>query len=100
MKNIRITGNKILARRIPVDEKTHGGLFIPAVICQRKEKHASYAEVLAVGPGNKTKKGKLMPTMLKPGDRIIFDEWSHIDVKLQGQELIMTREDDIIGIVE
>src|SRR5580693_2518221 len=97
---IKLTGNKILAKRLPREEKTHGGLFIPEVVCDRKEKFASYAEVIAIGPGNKTKKGRLMPTELKAGDKIVFDEWNHIDVKLEGREFIMTREDDVIGVVE
>jgi chaperonin GroES len=94
------TGNKLLAKRIPLDEKTKGGIFIPQIVQRLKENTCSFAEIISIGPGNKDKKGRLKPTEAKPGDKFIFDEFTHLEMKIKGEDYIMMREDEILGIIE
>lgn len=94
------TGNKVLAKRIPLDEKTKGGIFIPTIVQRLKENTCSFAQIISIGPGVKDKKGRLKPTSAKPGDKFIFDEFTHLDIKVKGEDYIMMREDEILGIIE
>ena len=88
--------DRVLVRRIEEEEKTKGGIIIPDTA---KEK-PSQGEVTAVGPGGRDEAGKLIPIDLKVGDRVLFGKWSGTEVKLDGEELLIMKESDIMGIVE
>ena len=88
--------DRVLIRRLAQDEKTAGGIIIPDTA---KEK-PSEGEVVAVGPGSRSEDGKLHPLDVKAGDRILFGKWSGTEVKIDGEELIIMKESDILGIIE
>jgi chaperonin GroES len=88
--------DRVLVRRIEQDERTKGGIIIPDTA---KEK-PSEGEVMAVGPGARDESGKIQPLDVKAGDRILFGKWSGTEVKLDGEELLIMKESDIMGIVE
>ncbi len=88
--------DRVVVRRLEQDEKTAGGIIIPDTA---KEK-PSEGEVLAVGPGARDERGELVPLTVRPGDRILFGKWSGTEVKLDGEELLIMKESDILGIVE
>ena len=88
--------DRVLVRRVEQDERTKGGIIIPDTA---KEK-PSEGEVIAVGPGARDEQGKIQPLDVKPGDRILFGKWSGTEVKLDGEELLIMKESDILGIVE
>ena len=88
--------DRVLVRRIEQDERTKGGIIIPDAA---KEK-PSEGEVIAAGPGARDEQGKIQPLDVKPGDRILFGKWSGTEVKLDGEELLIMKESDIMGIVE
>jgi chaperonin GroES len=85
-----------MVRRVEQDERTRGGIIIPDTA---KEKPME-GEVVAVGPGARDETGKLQPLDVKPGDRILFGKWSGTEVKLDGEELLIMKESDIMGILE
>ena len=93
---IRPLHDRILAKRLAEEEKTAGGLFIPDTA---KEKPME-GEVVAVGPGARDETGKLQPLDVKAGDRVLFGKWSGTEVKLDGEELIIMKESDIMGVIE
>src|SRR6201984_980061 len=84
-----------VVRRLDAEEKTAGGLNIPDTA---KEK-PSQGEIAAVGPGGRDEAGKLIPIDLKVGDRVLFGKWSGTEVKLDGQELLIMKESDIMGVL-
>jgi chaperonin GroES len=88
--------DRVVVRRIEAEEKTSGGIIIPDTA---KEKPME-GEVIAVGPGARDEQGKLVPLDVKAGDRILFGKWSGTEVKLDGEELLIMKESDIMGIVE
>jgi chaperonin GroES len=88
--------DRVVVRRIEAEEKTAGGIIIPDTA---KEKPME-GEVIAVGPGARDEAGKLVPLDVKSGDRILFGKWSGTEVKLDGQELLIMKESDIMGIIE
>ena len=88
--------DRVVVRRLEADEKTAGGIIIPDTA---KEKPME-GEVIAVGPGARDETGKLMPLDVKAGDRILFGKWSGTEVKLDGEELLIMKESDIMGIIE
>ena len=88
--------DRVVVRRLEADEKTAGGIIIPDTA---KEKPME-GEVLAVGPGARDEAGKLVPLDVKDGDRILFGKWSGTEVKLDGEELMIMKESDIMGIIE
>ncbi|MBU6508387.1 MAG: co-chaperone GroES [Alphaproteobacteria bacterium] len=88
--------DRVLIRRLESEEKTAGGIIIPDTA---KEKPME-GEVVAVGPGTRSEDGKLHPLDVKPGDRVLFGKWSGTDVKIDGEELVIAKESDILGIVE
>jgi chaperonin GroES len=88
--------DRVLIRRVESEEKTAGGIIIPDTA---KEKPME-GEVVAAGPGARGEDGQLQPTELKAGDRVIFGKWSGTEVKLDGEELIIMKESDIMGVVE
>jgi len=88
--------DRVVVRRLEADEKTAGGIIIPDTA---KEKPME-GEVVAVGPGARDEAGKLAPLDVKAGDRILFGKWSGTEVKLDGEELLIMKESDIMGIIE
>ncbi len=88
--------DRVLVRRIDEDEKTAGGIIIPDTA---KEKPME-GDVLAVGQGVRNEKGELVALDVKAGDRILFGKWSGTEVKIDGEELLIMKESDILGIVE
>jgi chaperonin GroES len=93
---VRPLYDRILVRRVAEEEKTKGGIIIPDTA---KEK-PSEGEVVAVGSGKVNEKGQLRPLEVKAGDRILFGKYSGNEIKLDGDELIILREDEILGVVE
>jgi chaperonin GroES len=87
--------DRVVVRRIEADEKTAGGIIIPDTA---KEKPME-GEVIAVGPGARNERGELVPMDLKAGDRILFGKWSGTDVKIDGEELIIMKESDVMGVL-
>ena len=88
--------DRVVVRRLDAEEKTAGGIIIPDTA---KEKPME-GEVIAVGPGARNEQGKLVPLDVKAGDRILFGKWSGTEVKLDGEELLIMKESDIMGIIE
>ena len=88
--------DRVVVRRVEQDEKTSGGIIIPDTA---KEKPME-GEVVAVGAGARDEAGKLVPLDVKAGDRVLFGKWSGTEVKLDGQELLIMKESDIMGIIE
>ena len=87
--------DRVVVRRIEADEKTKGGIIIPDTA---KEK-PSEGEIIAVGPGGRDESGKLIPIDLKSGDRVLFGKWSGTEVKLDGEDLLIMKESDIMGVI-
>src|SRR5678815_4909258 len=87
--------DRVLVRRIEAEEKTAGGIIIPD---SAKEK-PSEGEIVAVGSGTRAEDGKVTPLDVKAGDRILFGKWSGTEVKLEGEDLLIMKESDIMGIV-
>jgi chaperonin GroES len=94
--NFRPLHDRVVVRRLEAEEKTAGGIIIPDTA---KEKPME-GEVVAVGPGARDETGKLVPLDVKSGDRILFGKWSGTEVKLDGEDLLIMKESDIMGIVE
>ncbi|MDA8050741.1 MAG: co-chaperone GroES [Rhodospirillales bacterium] len=88
--------DRVVVRRLNPEEKTTGGIIIPDTA---KEKPME-GEVVAVGPGARNEKGELVVLDLKAGDRILFGKWSGTEVKLDGEELLIMKESDVMGIIE
>ena len=87
--------DRVVVKRIDAEEKSKGGIIIPDTA---KEK-PSQGEVVAVGPGGRDESGKLIPLDLKSGDRVLFGKWSGTEVKLDGEDLLIMKESDVLGIV-
>jgi chaperonin GroES len=88
--------DRVVLRRIEGEEKTKGGIIIPD---NAKEKPQE-GEVIAVGPGARDEAGKLIPIDLKAGDRVLFGKWSGTEVKIDGEELLIMKESDVMGVLE
>ena len=88
--------DRVVVRRLDAEEKTTGGIIIPDTA---KEKPME-GEVIAVGPGARGEDGKVQPLDVKAGDRILFGKWSGTEVKLDGEDLIIMKESDIMGILD
>jgi chaperonin GroES len=87
--------DRVVVKRIDAEEKTKGGIIIPDTA---KEK-PSQGEITAVGPGGRDEAGKLIPIDLKVGDRVLFGKWSGTEIKLDGEELLIMKESDIMGVL-
>ena len=87
--------DRVVVKRIDAEEKTAGGIIIPDTA---KEK-PSQGEVIAVGPGGRDEAGKLIPIDLKVGDRVLFGKWSGTEVKIDGEDLLIMKESDIMGVL-
>ena len=88
--------DRVLVRRIEQEEKTSGGIIIPDTA---KEKPME-GEVIAIGPGGRDETGKLIPIDVKIGDRVLFGKWSGTEVRIDGEELLIMKESDIMGVIE
>jgi chaperonin GroES len=88
--------DRVVVRRIEADAKTKGGIIIPDTVKEKPQE----GEVVAVGPGARDENGKLVPTELKPGERILFGKWSGTEVKIDGEELLIMKETDVMGVIE
>jgi chaperonin GroES len=88
--------DRVLVRRVESEERTKGGILIPDTA---KEKPME-GEVVAAGPGARSDDGKIQPMDVKAGDRVLFGKWSGTEVKLDGEELIIMKESDIMGVLE
>ena len=88
--------DRVVVRRVDSEEKTAGGIIIPDTA---KEKPME-GEVVAVGPGARDDKGKVQPLDVKAGDRVLFGKWSGTEIKLDGQDLLIMKESDIMGVIE
>jgi len=85
-----------VVRRVNAEEKTTGGIIIPDTAQEKPME----GKVVAVGPGTRNEQGQLLPLDVKEGDRILFGKWSGTEVKLDGEELLIMKESDIMGIIE
>jgi chaperonin GroES len=88
--------DRVVVRRLTAEEKTAGGIIIPDTA---KEKPME-GEIVAVGPGARNEQGQLVPLDVKAGDKILFGKWSGTEVKLDGEELLIMKESDIMGIID
>ncbi|MCV3209369.1 co-chaperone GroES [Mesorhizobium sp. YC-39] len=88
--------DRILVRRIEVDEKTVGGIIIPDTAKEKPQE----GEVIAAGPGARDEAGQLQPLDVKVGDRILFGKWSGTEIKLDGEDLLIMKESDVLGVIE
>ena len=88
--------DRVVVKRIDAEAKTKGGIIIPDTA---KEK-PSQGEITAVGPGGRDEAGKLIPIDVKVGDRVLFGKWSGTEVKLDGQEYLIMKESDVLGVIE
>src|ERR1700735_3109380 len=88
--------DRVVVKRIDAEEKTKGGIIIPDTAKEKPQE----GEVVAVGPGARDESGKLVPIELKAGDRILFGKWSGTEVKLDGEDLLIMKESDIMGVIE
>ncbi|MCB9948673.1 MAG: co-chaperone GroES [Rhodospirillaceae bacterium] len=87
--------DRVLVRRIEGEEKTKGGIIIPDTVKEKPQE----GEIVAVGSGVRDNDGKLVPLDVKAGDRILFGKWSGTEVKLDGQDLLIMKESDVLGII-
>jgi chaperonin GroES len=87
--------DRVLVRRIEADEKTAGGIIIPDTAKEKPQE----GEIVAVGSGTRAEDGKVTPLDVKAGDRVLFGKWSGTEVRLDGEELLIMKESDIMGIV-
>ena len=92
---LRPLGDRVVIKRVEQEEKTKGGIIIPDTA---KEKPVE-AEVIAVGPGKALKDGKIRPIEVKQGDRVLIGKWSETEIKLEGIEHVIVREEDILAVV-
>jgi chaperonin GroES len=88
--------DRVVVKRIDAEEKTRGGIIIPDTAKEKPQE----GEVVAVGPGARDQDGKLVPLDLKAGDRVLFGKWSGTEVKIDGEDLLIMKESDIMGVVE
>ena len=88
--------DRVVVRRIAAEEKTKGGIIIPDTAQEKPQQ----GEVIAVGPGGRDEAGKLIPIDIKVGDTVLFGKWSGNEIKLDGEELLIMKESDIMGVLE
>ena len=88
--------DRVVVRRVDAEEKTAGGIIIPDTAKEKPQQ----GEVIAVGPGARDENGKLQPLDVRVGDRVLFGKWSGTEVKIDGEDLLIMKESDIMGVVE
>ena len=94
--NFRPLHDRVVVRRVESEEKTAGGIIIPDTAKEKPQE----GEVLAVGPGARAENGELVPLEVKAGDRILFGKWSGTEIRLEGEDLLIMKESDVLGILE
>ena len=93
---LRPLQDRVLVRRVEPETKSAGGIFIP----DTAQEKPTEGEVVAVGPGTRDEAGKLYPLDVKAGDRVLFGKWSGTEVKIDGQNLLIMKESDVMGVLE
>src|ERR671928_1273093 len=93
--NFRPLHDRVVVRRLNAEEKTKGGIIIPDTAKEKPQE----GEVVAVGPGGRDESGKLIPIDIKQGDRVLFGKWSGTEVTIDGEELLIMKESDIMGVL-
>jgi chaperonin GroES len=88
--------DRLLVRRIEAEEKTAGGIIIPDTAKEKPQE----GEVIAVGPGTRDSSGQLLPLDVKIGDRILFGKWSGTEIRINGEDLLIMKESDVMGIIQ
>ncbi|WP_113501745.1 co-chaperone GroES [Rhizobium binxianense] len=88
--------DRILVRRVESEERTKGGIIIPDTAKEKPQE----GEVIAVGPGARNEAGQIQPLDVKAGDRILFGKWSGTEIKINGEDLLIMKESDVMGIIE
>jgi chaperonin GroES len=88
--------DRVLVRRIDAEEKTAGGIIIPDTAKEKPQE----GEIAAAGPGARNEQGQLIPIDVKPGDRVLFGKWSGTEVKIDGQDYLIMKESDLLGVVD
>jgi chaperonin GroES len=88
--------DRVVIRRIEGEDKTKGGILIPDTVKEKPQE----GEVIAVGPGARDESGKLIALEVKAGDRVLFGKWSGAEVKIDGEDLLIMKESDILGVIE
>jgi chaperonin GroES len=88
--------DRVVVRRVESEEKTAGGIIIPDTAKEKPQE----GEIIAVGPGGRDESGKLVPLDVKAGDRILFGKWSGTEVKIDGEDLLIMKESDVMGVLE
>ena len=94
--NIRPLHDRIIVERLEEETRTAGGLIIPDTAKEKPQQ----GTVIAVGKGKKTEDGKILPLDVKVGDKILFGKYAGTEIKIEGKELLMMREDDVLGVIE
>jgi chaperonin GroES len=92
----RPLGDRVLVRRVEEEQKTKGGIIIPDTAKEKPQE----GEIVAVGPGARDDSGKVQPLDVKVGDRVLFGKWSGSEVKLDGEDLLIMKESDILGVLD
>jgi chaperonin GroES len=93
--NFRPLHDRVLVKRLESEEKTKGGIIIPDTAKEKPQE----GEIIAVGPGGRDEAGKLVPLDVKAGDKVLFGKWSGTEVKIDGTDLLIMKESDIMGVV-
>ena len=88
--------DRVVVKRVEEDTKTAGGIIIPDTAKEKPQQ----GEIVAVGPGARDEQGKVVPLEVKPGDRVLFGKWSGTEVKIDGEDLLIMKESDILGVLE
>ncbi len=88
--------DRVVVKRIEQEEKTRGGIIIPDTAKEKPQE----GEVVAVGPGGRNEKGEIVPLDVKAGDRVLFGKWSGTEVKIDGEDLLIMKESDLLGVLE
>ena len=88
--------DRVVVRRIDADQKTAGGIIIPDTVQEKPQE----GEVVAVGPGTRNERGELVAPELRAGDRVLFGKWSGTEVKIDGEDLLIMKESDVMGVIE
>ncbi len=96
MAKFRPLHDRVLVRRVKEEEKTKGGIIIPDTAQEKPQE----GEIIAVGPGGRDEAGKLIELDVKIGDRILFGKWSGTEVKIDGEELLIMKESDVLGVID
>jgi chaperonin GroES len=88
--------DRVVVRRVEQEEKTKGGIIIPDTAKEKPQE----GEIIAVGPGGRNEDGELIPLDVKAGDRVLFGKWSGTEVKIEGEDLLIMKESDLLGVIE